>query len=186
MDGQYDRKKLAALFVTLLLCGVSVLYADRDGERVATESPEQNEPPAVLGRRGIRGADILVAEEDIRNPFTPLHETAAEDSQAGAVAKDKKLPTGTAQVETTTSMAACPERPKLQDLTREPVRPVEPELCGIMQGSDGKMALLRFDGQTAVLSVGETFRDWQLVHIGDGVVMLRKDWQDKCLYLRSY
>ena len=65
MDVQYDRKKLAALFVTILSCSVSVWYAGKDGESIADELSEQDEPPDILGRREIRGTDIQVAEEEI-------------------------------------------------------------------------------------------------------------------------
>ena len=189
MDAQYNSKKLAALFVTILFCGVSVLYAGKDGESVSTESLEPKEAPEVLGRRGIRGADIQVAEEDIRNPFTAVHERAGEDCQVQAVSKEAKLSPEPSAARTTMPLTKLPEKPKPQEPSLEPMdeaRPAEPELCGIMQGDDGKVALLRIGGQTAVLSVGETFQDWLLVQIGEGLVILRRDWQDKCLYLRSY
>ena len=185
MNVQYDRKKLAALFVTILFCSVSVWYAGKDGESITDELSEQDEPPDILGRREIRGADIQVAEEDIRNPFTATHETVAEDSQAQAVLQENKLPPETAAEKKTVPLAKQLEKPMPQAAARE-LHSGEPELCGIMQGSNGKMALLRFGGQTAVLSVGETFRDWLLVDIGEGAVILRKEWRERCLYLQSY
>ena len=186
MNVQSDRRKWAALFVVVLLGSVSVLYAGNEETRVDRGTQEQNAPPEMLGRRGIRGADIQVAEEDIRNPFTALHETAAEDSQAAAVPREKKLTPEKMEASQRLPLPELPERQTLPKVPGKPERSEELELCGIMQGRDGKVALLRLGSQTAVLSLGETFRDWMLIHMEEGMVILRKDWQDKYLYLRSY
>lgn len=187
MDVQYDRKKLLALVTTIMLCGVSVLYADMDKENVPTETTVQGSASEVPGRRSIRGSDTSIAEEEIRNPFTMRHETATEDSQVAAVDQTKVVPA---------SIPARKDkqpRPKVSERVAPPVskdqmpeRSWEPELCGIMQGSDGQVAILRFGEKTAVLAMGEAFQDWALVHMEAGSVILRRGWQEKCLYLRSY
>ncbi len=187
MDVQCDRTKLLALVTTIMLCGVSALYSNTDKETVTTEPAAQASSAEEPGRHSIRGADTQLAEEEIRNPFTLRHETVREDSQAAAVAPKTAVSAAILAEKERRPLPKGAENmvsPARKD--QVPVQSCEPELCGIMQDSDGQVAILRFGEQTAVLAVGEAFDDWALVHMDAGSVILRKDWQEKRLSLRLY
>ncbi len=168
MDLQSDKQRLVVLLVTSLAAGAAILCA---GE--TEDVPVEKLPPAVnepeTSRRPVQGLALAQASSEVRNPFTLMHETAAEQKQM-AVMTDGPPP----EPALSPPSAALPSQQSGE---------AEPELCGIMQTDNCCLALLRIQGTTVALAAGEVCQSWRVVMIDQNGVVVQKGGLEKRLVL---
>ena len=176
MDVKFEKRELAVLLVAAVLSGVCVLYEDAPPE-VPSESPAVADNRPAKGRQSVAGLDAAQVTTQVRNPFSLLHETADDNSPSpaaapAAVAGSDTAPAAGGRKETVQTAAAS--------------EPASPELCGIMQGDTGRLAMLRLAGKTVVLAAGETCQEWTVKLIAKDSVVIGNGGQEKRLFLPSF
>ena len=150
MDGHERRKKLLLGGGLALLLGVGISCWRMDSELQAT------------------------AQRDLRNPFSIVHETETDQPPVPAPLAD---PAGQSPVPPT-APAPAPAVPGASAAgtghgqSLAPALPVQPVLCGLAQGGNGKLAMIRIGSQTITAGVGEWAGSWQIREITDSAVVL--------------
>ena len=170
MDLQSDKQRLMVLLVTSLVAGAGILYAGEPEEIPVETAPETASEPET-GHRPVQVLALAQAGSEVRNPFTLAHETAAEQGKAVVVPAGQPLP---AETSLSPPPAAAPS---------EPGGLAEPELCGVMQTESRCLALLRIQGTTVAVAVGETCQAWRVVAIDQDSVVMQKGGREKRLVL---
>lgn len=159
----------------LLLAGITGAYYANEADK----------PPVVLqekasgGEQDAEAVAIIGLQEaneqgGLRNPFTLLHEREGEVPRA---AKETVPPPAKAAVPVPGLAAAPPTPVPMRADSREI------QLCGIIEGEGGRLALLQAGGSTAAAGVGETVAGWQVTDIGRNGVTVQQGGQMRSLSL---
>lgn len=142
---------------------------DSDAPAVIEHAPVQAAAPAAV--RQIEGIEAAARREELRNPFTYVHETRGTPVQGAPGepgAADQAKPTGAPP------SGAAERTPAPAPGTAAPVKKKEPvTLRGVVTGADGaRMAILAQGEDSAVLSAGEKWRTYTVAHVADDSVTL--------------
>lgn len=176
MDGHERRKKLLLGGGLALLLGVGISCWRMDSELQATERPTVTRVDSgeKVGVNPIAGLEQATAQRDLRNPFSIVHETETDQPPVPAPLAD---PAGQSPVPPT-APAPAPAVPGASAAgtghgqSLAPALPVQPVLCGLAQGGNGKLAMIRIGSQTITAGVGEWAGSWQIREITDSAVVL--------------
>lgn len=142
----------------------SVLQSDKHREEQPAEPPE------------IKGLQQANASQELRNPFSLLHEREGEIAEAGRE-EQKPLPA------TATERAAVTPVAKKQNVPVPKVRQADIILCGIVEGAGGRLALLRTGNSTVTAGCGEMVAGWQVTDVGAESVTVARAGQVRHLPL---
>lgn len=176
MEAQ-NRKKIWLTAAAALLAGGAFLYA---GEEIPVPLTSETEQvlPKHEERQEIAGWQKAEETEAVRNPFSLLHETAGEEQTVAG--KSEKVP-GKVLL---TAQAPVSPLPRRTDYSTD-VQSI-PELKGVMKGENGKIVMVQIAGQTASLSVGESFQNCTILAIEEISIVISHEGQERRLFLPGY
>ena len=144
----WKKSALAALLLLVALAGC--LFASEpeedEGGLILKEPPAKTEERRPA-HQAIAGSEQAAASKGLKDPFTLMHETREEKSQAA----EKKTAAQAAKPE---QSPALPMLPKPAPAAKPPVVQ-EPKLTGIISGAAGQLALIDYGGKSLTLSAGE-------------------------------
>ena len=176
--GVHERRKKMILgggLALLIGAGISCCCLT-DSQLQATERPVETKKVSgkELGVKPVAGLEQAEVQQDVRNPFTILHET--EKDPATRVPAEQ-------QVELPAEDSPVGERPEVGSNANEcgigggdhvsaAAASSHPVLCGLAQGNHGKLVMIRIGSQTVTAGVGEWAGSWQIREITDAAVVL--------------
>ena len=177
MEAQ-NRKKIWLTAAAALLAGGAFLYA---GEEIPVPLTSETEQvlPKHEERQEIAGWQKAEETEAVRNPFSLLHETAGEEQTVAG--KSEKVP---GKVLLTAQALPVSPLPRRTDYSTD-VQSI-PELKGVMKGENGKIVMVQIAGQTASLSVGESFQNCTILAIEEISIVISHEGQERRLFLPGY
>lgn len=140
-----------------------VLQSDKHREEQPAEPPE------------IKGLQQANASQELRNPFSLLHEREGEIAEAG---KDGQKP-----LPATTDSGVATQVAEKQNRPVPKGKQADIVLCGIVEGAGGRLALLRAGSSTVTAGCGEMVAGWQVTAVGAESVTVARAGQVRHLPL---
>lgn len=158
---------------------VRVSQTDSEAKVAATDKTKENTE--------------VPANRELRDPFSPLHETrgeaaVAEQAKVVVPKETNDLPMSTvvetvaSNVQTESKLPAVAEA----SVTLPNVEEEKPVLCGVIKGNGEKLALLRLGTQTRSVGIGEWLGDFEVVAIFAERVCLQRNGEQQWLSLQSF
>lgn len=141
----------------------------------AAVEPQAETPP--LGRLEVKGMEQAEKAGELHDPFTLLHEQAAEAPQALPKAKGAEGP----KVSGGGALRDSHSAPSAKAGKAETVPGIS--LQGIAAGAGGRLALLSDGRQTAALAVGESLGAWQVRSVEESRVLVAGPGGERWLQL---
>lgn len=188
VEQERQRQIMLILAAVGMLAGLGFYTA---GNEEPTEEPEPvaAEPAASPGEKMVSGLEKADGQAEARNPFSSWHETAEErgekrefapDTEPAAAGKKGVLPFFAA------GAVMRPAEPAKAGLDAEGKRAPELSLKGIVQGSEGRLALIASGGRLYSLSPGEMVMGWRLESIGENKVRISSEDGERQLVLPEF
>ena len=183
-------KRRLYIFLLLLVVFTVVIFVNcNDDDSKAIQLTNQNNAvdndKDSNGPQPIVGLDYAQNNQEIRNPFSITHETAAmANSEIIDIAPTEPMPANELPLnKVTSSVNKASDMPvkvnsKLHNEVHEVIN-----LQGIMQGENGILAILQMGNTTVLASQGDRLNNWQLSEIGDNYVVLKQDQATKIVKL---
>ena len=148
----------------------------------AWHADEAEKPPLVLQKGNeeearndttteIAGLQQADAHKELRNPFSMLHET--EQASHRKVPSVGQMP----QTENSKQQANVPLAAAQNDSQPQSAGTQSVVLCGIVEGSGQRLALLRIGTNTVTAGVGEMAADWLVTAIDTAAVTVERSGQ---------
>lgn len=156
---------LLAVGAGLLAClALALSFLEGETQVLQQSAPEHRSEKPPLGRLEVKGMERAEKAQELRDPFTVLHEQAGEAPRR-AVGKDRaKEPAGqvspVGKAKPAAAKAAGPQ----------PAYGLR--LQGIAAGAGGRLALLSDGRQTAALAAGESLGAWQVRMVEENRVLV--------------
>lgn len=188
VEQERQRQMMLILAAVGMLAGLGFYTA---GHEEPTEEPEPvaAEPAAFPGEKMVSGLEKADGQAEIRNPFSSWHETAGERGEKGESAPDTE-PAAAGKKGVLPVFAAGgvmqPAEPAKAGLDAEGKRAPDLSLKGIVQGSEGRLALIASGGRLYSLSPGEMVMGWRLESIGADRVRISGEGGERQLVLPEF
>ena len=184
MEIQHKRWRKPLLLgsaVLLLLIGADNWYTGSGEEVRQRSSPVQENKQEKGNKAEIRGFQQASGQQELKNPFTWLHET--EQESVAAVLPEQQPPAEKSSENREISPLHVDNGQKVRGQSDGSAAVV---LCGIVESKDERLALLRVGNNTITVGKGEMAADWQVTGISTNTVTVERAGQVRSLSLTTH
>ena len=175
-DGSWRKPVIFSSVFLLLAGGAGAYYAGEAEEPPLVLQEDKTQVTAAQEPPEIKGLQQADAVQELRNPFSLLHEREGELAEQSPQVSKPEEKKAAVVLASTKKMKQPPA-----DLKKEKNSGLS--LCGIVEGDGGRLALLRNGDATVTAGCGESIAGWQVTTVGETSVTLTRAGQVRRLSL---
>lgn len=188
------KEKQAAILTVVVMLGIGgFCYFQADDMEVAEPAmqPAKQQANAAAAPTNKQNLGIETAQGEVRNPFDSSHATRSEEEKAMPKPVEPAMPlaTDTITAEPGQILPTAPIVPENQDEIPAETQATEreqPVLCGIVTGSQGDLAIVRWKSKTQSVAVGEWIGPFAVCAILADRICLQADDEQHWLRLNQF